>query len=71
MVTRCTYISILIIAFISTILLIIGTSTLPSKPAITYRVVHKLRTPFQGVLNIAYNPMMASMLQQRTPKGGS
>jgi hypothetical protein len=37
----------------------------------SYRVVHKLRTPFQGVLNTAYNPMMASMLQQRTPIGGS
>ena len=26
--------------------------------------------PKRGVLNIAYNPMMASMLQQSTPFGG-
>ena len=37
-----------------------------------YRVVQKLSTPLKGgVLNIAYNPMMASMLQQSTPKGGT
>jgi hypothetical protein len=39
MVSRCACISISTIAFISTILLIIGTSTLPSKPAITYNPV--------------------------------